>query len=747
MSGNRYCLSVLPSLACLFAVLVSMPGWAQQDANDDADAPPTIPETVVEAEPLAPAAPAATEPTVVDGSNWLTPSLLSRSLFSSSAAEGFRAESTTTGTLIDVPDFQLPLTVDVLTPAVIQQQQILNVDEMLRNVPAAVAVGDDQFADRLFLRGLEVRTRDFRRNGFLDPSFNPRDFANIDRVEVLKGPASVLYGSTAPSGTLNFITKKPIDDQFSQFDFQFGSFGLDRYTVDSNGYVTENGTLLYRFNGAYEDTDTFRDFGDTQRYLLAPSLRWVIGDSTLLTWETEVLDNRRQGDLGLPSLGGDPLALPPERFVGEPARDFRDGSDYRTSLVLEHRFDNEWAMYLGTFTGFYDYDQSQTGVLAPTPAPTLFVRDREVVETQESSTSLIANLAGDLELGGFQHRLLFGTEQVYFDSESSFNQALMSELGFDVTNPVYTDPATVFPPLFAASVPVFRQVRHGYYLQDLLEINRHWQILAGVRFDEIDFNAERALGGFPLPEVQQRFERVSPRAGIVYQPLPDVLSTYFSYSRSFNPPTGQGLLFAAGPLLPELGESYEAGVKARLLDQLVLHAAGFHITRSNSPFLDIGALPLPVFLQVGEERAQGAEVELLGQVTERLSLLANYAYTDTSLTDPSTPLIFGQRQRNVPLNQASLWSRYNLLDDCRHTLGLGLGLIWVDERTANLAANVDLPSYTRWDAGMYYRRGRLNALVYVENLFDLHYAASSSNELRVFPGSPLDVRAQVGWTY
>jgi iron complex outermembrane receptor protein len=233
----------------------------------------------------------------------------------------------------------------------------------------------------------------------------------------------------------------------------------------------------------------------------------------------------------------------------------------------------------------------------------------------------------------------------------------------------------------------------------------------------------------------------------VCQLVPEALMTYFNYSRSFNPPTGQGLLFAGAPLQAELGESYESGIKAQLLDRLVLHAAGFHVTRNNAPFLDTGAFPMPVFLQVGQERSQGAEVELLGEVTDRLSLLANYAYTDTRLTDPSTPLIFGQRQRNVPLNSASFWSRYNLIDDCCQTLGVGLGLVYVGERTANLAATVELPSYTRWDAGLYYQRGRLSALVYVENLLDLHYAASSANELRIYPGSPIDVRAQLGWTF
>lgn len=734
---SRWQSRIARPLACV--LLCSWAGGFAWGQDAEEVVPPVLPETRVEAD--------LPEPEAFEGLDLPeVSSLLDGTDFSSPAVSGYLAPSSTTGTMLDVPDIDLPMIVDTVTQATIEDQQILNLTDALRNVPGAIAGGDRQFADRLFLRGLEVRPRDFRKNGFLDPTYTPRDFANIERVEILKGPASVLYGSAAPSGTVNFITKKPIDARFSRFEFQPGSFGQDRYTLDTNGYVTGGGNVLYRFNGSYENSDSFRDFGYTERHLLAPSLRWLISENTMLTWEGEYLENRRRGDLGIPAINGDALALPPNRYVGEPANDFIYTEDYRSSLVLEHRFADDWSLYAGLSTMFSEFPTSQTGAFFPTPGPTFFVRDREVLEDQEDCSSLIVNVAGDVCWAGFDHRLLVGTEQVYFQSESAFSQSLLGEMGFDAANPVYLDPATL-PPLFEAQVPIFRQVRHGYYLQDLVELSPNWQVLAGARFDEIDFSSERIVAGFPFPQIDQRFERVSPRVGLVYQPLPEVLSLYANYSRSFNPPSGQGLLFASQPLEAELGESWEAGVKAQLLEQLVFHAAGFHVTRQNTPFLDTGTVPFPTFLQVGEERAQGVELELLGEVTQRLSLLANYAYTDTRLSDPNDPLIFGQRQRNVPLNQASFWSRYDVIQDCTQTLGAGLGLVYVGDRTANLEATVDLPSYSRWDAGLYYRRGRLDALVYFENLFDVHYAASSLNELRIFPGAPFNVRAQLGVTF
>lgn len=727
-------------------MLVSAAVWAGQDDDGLPQTPPEIPETVVEATPAPTPSESAPLPPVIDGAGLGPPSLLGGSLFDSPLTEGYLTESTTTGTWLDVPDLRLPLTVDSVARPVLRDQQTMTVRDSLRNVPAAIAVGDDQFADRFFLRGLEIRTRDFRRNGFLDPSYNQREIANIERIEFLKGPASVVYGSASPAGTVNFITKKPVEAQFSDFNFQFGSFGLDRYTLDTNGYATQGGTLLYRFNGAYENGDGFRDFGFVERYLLAPSARWMLGENTLLTWEGEFLGNRRRGDLGFPTVLSNPLTLPPQRFVGEPVNDRVEGIDYRTSLVLEHRFETDWTVSVGAFTGFYDFDFSATGAIAPTLAPNIFVRDREDVRNRENTASLVVNLGGELELAGRVHQLLVGMEQAHFGSESSVYQAFLAEAGFDVTSPSYVNPATL-PPLFAADVPVFRQARHGYYVQDLMELTPHWRLLAGVRLDELDFHAERVVFGVPFPEIHQRYECATPRVGVVYQPFPNELVMYFNYGRSFNVPSGQGLLFASGPLRPELGESYEVGTKALLLENMMVHAAGFHVTRDNAPFLDTGARPLPLFLQVGEERAQGAEVEAIGEITERLSLIANYAYVDTRLRDPSTPLIFGQRQRNVPLHQSSVWSRYNLIADECQTLGVGLGFVYVGERMANLAANVQLPPYTRWDAGVFYRRGTLHADAYVANLFDIDYAASSSNELRVFPGAPFDLRAQVGWAF
>jgi iron complex outermembrane receptor protein len=225
-------------------------------------------------------------------------------------------------------------------------------------------------------------------------------------------------------------------------------------------------------------------------------------------------------------------------------------------LVLQHQFANEWTLYAGAYTVFYEFPGSMTQAAAPIPTPfgPVPARLRSDFEDQESSSSLIVNLAGDVETGLGRHRLLFGTVHVYYDTDSTFRTSILPAIDFN--NPVYVNPPS--QPAFVGDFPVFRQTRHGYYLQDYVELNEYWQLLAGVRFDDIDFTFERNLGLGPV-HTEQRFERTTPRAGIVFQPFPDVLSTYFVYSRSFNPPGGGGFPFTADPVRPELGESYEAG--------------------------------------------------------------------------------------------------------------------------------------------------------------------------------------------
>ena len=733
------------ALLCLLSFASYIPGAIAQETQPPT--PPTpdtvLPETVVEAPP-------AVEDMPVD-QEFDFDGILDGTIFDSPAVEGYRAESSTTGTWLDIPDADLPLTVNPITRDVLDDQIALRVTDIYRNAGGVNLLGDSQFYDRLLLRGQQVSSGNYRKDGFLDRTSVPRDFQNVERIEILKGPASVLYGAGDAAGLINLITKKPVNDRFANFGFTFGSYGQERFTLDANGIQSDN--VFYRVNIAQEDSNSFVDFDYLSRTQIAPVVTWMMDDWTSRPWNGERPRDSRLGFQGTPALGGNALALPPSRNVGEPANDFFDSEEFRQSLVLNRQINDCWFYSIGGYSVFDSAPQSTTSATSfapaiPDPPQPFFNRLRSDSPIQnEQNHSMIANLGGEFDTGALSHKALVGMEYAYLDSNSIFNASLPLPIPgpFDVTNPAYFNPPAFFA--FGLQTNAFRQQRVGAYVQDLVQINPYWQALGGVRFDTVDFQFDRAVTIFPGPPTDleniQTFNRASPRGGLVYQPFADEsLAFYYSYSQSFSPPGG-GAYFTFGPLNPVLGESHEAGIKTELVSGLSLTACGFHTERQNDTFV----LTPSLITQVGEVRSQGAEVNLLGTITDRWNVLANYCYCDARVNDAALGLA-GTPARNVPFNTGNIWTRYNFYQDCCQTYGAALGWVYVGDRASALFPNgIDLPSYNRWDAGIYYQRGQWNATAYLENLFDEQYAQSSTNQFQIFQGAPFNARATISYLY
>ncbi len=684
-------------------------------------------------------------------------------VFASPPAVGYDAHSSTSGTLIDVPNIDVPGTVDVVPEELRMDQQALRMEDIFRDIGGAVRSGQQFQPDAFFLRGFEIRSRDYRKNGFLDPTVTPRDFANVERIEVLKGPASVLYGAGQPSGVINVITKKPLDRSLYYGGIQFGSYGLQRYTIDATAPLNEDKSVLYRVNAAYEDSDSFRDFGFAERTFVAPALTWAISNHTALTWQGEYVNDRRRFDTGIAAINGDVRALPINRFLGEPT-DFQHYFDYRQSLVLTHQINEDWAWNIGGYSLFFGGPASTTYPVAPVPdfvlGPNWFFRSRQNAGPwQEQYHSVIANVTGKFHGEVVDHNVVVGTEQGWLISDpfvGAYSTPGLNPntwLAINAFGPIYNNPAFGLP---NPATPIefdsrYYQNRHGVYLEDMIDVGEHWKVLAGIRYDHVDTVFDRQLTPFPRVRTEQGFDHGAPRIGLVYQPVPEKLSYYAVYSDSFDPPGGGARIYDQ-PLLPELGQTWEGGVKAKVSDGLTLTAAAFYITKENVT-TDIFNGQTIVTSQVGRQRSQGVELDAVGQITEVWSVLANWCYVDSLLNDPSNPLFDGRPARGVPHNTMNVWSRYNLIQnrEQQKTFGFALGMVFVDERLGDyLPASVpefSLPSYVRWDTGLYYQRGRLDAMLYLENLFDSEYYVSSISQYQVQPGAPITARAQVGYRF
>ena len=222
---------------------------------------------------------------------------------------GYQAESSTAGTVIDVPNIDSPSSVDVVTEPCGDDQQAMQIDDLIRDIGGAVKISDHAVADAFYLRGFEVHARDYRKNGFLDPTYTPRDFANVERIEILKGPASVLYGAGQPSGVGRLDhqeTARPGPSTTAASSSAASACSATRST--SRALERGQESLLYRINAAYENEDSFRDYGFAERTFVSPSLTWVLDHNTTLTWEGEYVNDRRRLDTGVAAINGNAAA-------------------------------------------------------------------------------------------------------------------------------------------------------------------------------------------------------------------------------------------------------------------------------------------------------------------------------------------------------------------------------------------------------------------------------------------------------
>jgi iron complex outermembrane receptor protein len=761
--------------ALVFGVFL-LGGAKAQEAKGDKKIP-ELPETKVPGKTTTPTTPGQQPPQEPPPQPPPAPSLgnpiANGGVFGSAPVQGYKADSATSGTKVDMPLINYPGTLSVIPIDVIRDQSVLTVDDLLRNIPSAIKLTDfGNLRDNFVLRGFEVGSRDFRWNGYADPSYIQRDFANIERVEVLSGPASVLYGAGSPSGLINFITKQPLSTQSDSFQFTVGSFNLTRYAVDTTGPIDEDGNFLYRINAAYQQFDSFRDFGWGQRTIFAPVFTIVLDENTSLSFEGSYQDSRRQLDTGLIYFNG-AIQGPITRSFNDP-NDFQRVDDYKAALALNHKFDDNWSGRIGFFADSYNYttfgtmpdvgstnayNQFAPGFGLPLLSPTQILRETEATHLAEQFYDIRAELNGKFEGIWAKHNAVFGSEIAWYHSDFDGLQSDPAPNSvpfqpFNYANPVYTQTSTAT--LLPFDQSHIAQERYGFYFSDMIEFNEHWKMLVGARYDIVNTDFANTVStsyfgqtsSFPLSTNDRVDYYLSPRVGLIWQPIPETLSFYGTYSQSFDPPV-TGVFIVPTALLPETGQTGEIGMKLDLFEKkLSLQMAGYLIDKHNV----VAQENFITSVQIGEIRSTGAEFSAVGKVTRDFSIIANYAYCDARIiSDPADQAIGGtspgNRFRGVPYNSFNVWGRYNLIDNPTQTLGVGLGVIYVGDRFGDLADSFVLPGYARVDAGIFYKRGPLNASVYIENLANTTYYSGSYDANTITPGAPINFRFTMGVTF
>ncbi|NJN39289.1 MAG: TonB-dependent siderophore receptor [Acaryochloridaceae cyanobacterium CSU_3_4] len=660
--------------------------------------------------------------------------------------EGYRVPDATTATKTDTPIQDLPASIQVVPQRVIKDQQVTRLEEALRNVSGVTFIGNDDGRQASFrLRGFGPGNTEGSGTPILRDGFNVYgnqglpEVANLEKIEVLKGPASILYGDIEPGGVISLVSKQPLDEPFYGLELQVGSRSLVRPQVDLSEPLTPDGKLLYRLNALYQHKDSFRDYDTAaNRISIAPTLTWKISDRTQLTTSLEYLRDTGPADFGTAAFGNRVADIPRSRITNNPD-DTIENTYLSAGYTLEHQFSDSWTLRNAFRYLSYRYNYSPLALPFGFSDPTQPLVDRFFAD-QEADTrsySLQTNIVGKFKTGPIKHTLLVGVDLNQTDSSNITN---FSDAGdqLDLFNPIYgpePDPSTL-PILFDSQTTAKRL---GIYVQDQVALLDNVFLLAGVRYSLVDQQiTNNPTDVDPVGSQQsQTDDALIPRFGLLYRPIPQ-LSLYGSYSQSFVP--NSAIAADGSPLAPERGEGFEVGLKAELLkDKLFTTLAYFNITKRNVAVED------PLFfgrsIATGEQHSQGLEFDLSGEILPGWNVIASWTYTDAEITNDTNPLLIGSKLPNVPQHAASLWTTYEIQAGALKGLGFGAGLNFVGERQGDLPNSFTADRYLIANAGLFYRRKNWRFSLNFKNLFDVNYIESvgSFRARGIYPGEPFTV--------
>ncbi|NJO50169.1 MAG: TonB-dependent siderophore receptor [Leptolyngbyaceae cyanobacterium RM2_2_4] len=657
--------------------------------------------------------------------------------------EGYNPSNATTATRTDTPLRDIPQSITVVPRQALEDRRPRDLTEAVETASGVVSSGS--------LFGAPAGARIIRGFGGFDQAGNFRNgsrdvdyfgltpMGTIEQVEVLRGPASVLFGALEPGGIINVITRQPLDEPYYNVTLEAGNYGFYQPSIDLSGPLTADDTLLYRFIAGYQDTASYQDFANSSLITIAPSLTLNLGDSTNLNLYYEYI--RFLGDpptFEVPILSDD--SFPPQDFFASyPDLLSQEYITHKFGYVLNHELNDTWQ--IRNSVAITLTENERVDVFATALEDDRFLTGFEIYDddgaTYDNYFGQI-DLLGEFDTGSISHELLVGFDfnrNVFAANEVLFSDDLPP---LDIFDPDYDVPALEFESIFEGNV-VTNQF-YGVYLQDQIAFTDNLRLLIGGRYDWVTSRNETFGDGVESPF--QNDGAFSPRIGLVYQPS-DTVSLYGSYSRSFRQTTGfnpDGTAFE-----PTRGTQYEVGVRADFLNgALSANLAAYHLTKTNITTPDPDN---PRFsIQTGEARSQGIELDITGELLPGWNIIASYAYTDAEVTDDNTNPV-GNRLAHVPENQASLWTTYTLQEGDLSGLGFGLGLFYVDERQVDLANSGTLPSYFRTDAALYYRRDRLRAAINIRNLFDIDYATFSFGRQQVQRGAPFTIVGSISWEF
>jgi iron complex outermembrane receptor protein len=652
--------------------------------------------------------------------------------------KGYVASKSTTGSKSDTPVTAIPQAVSVIGREEIDDRKATKVDEALRYTAGvtAQAFGPDPDTDWFFIRGFQATQTGVFLDGLplfahgfggfqIDPFL-------LERIEVLKGPASVLYGGSNPGGIINLISKRPLDKPFGYAETGINNWGNAYLGLDFGAVAGEQSEWSYRFTGRISGGDQYTDYSEDFRGSLLPQLTYQPTDETKVTVYAHysALDQVHVGGGFLPYVGTVVDApygkIDREAFYGEPSIDEQDRAQFMLGYEFEHRLENAWRLtsntrygrMTGSQSGPYGYGYvSQDAQGNPVGGDYRLFRIG-FDESTEVNTFLTDNrLDGEFDTGALNHSALVGVDYKYFNIDHVQASGWGITTPIDIVNPVYGVPQA---PNNVYLDQDLTQHQVGAYIQDQIRFGSGWLATLNGRYDYVEAESISAPGFSPNYRTDDT--ALSGRIGLAYE-FANGLTPYASAATFFNP------IFEANtapggdePFAPEEGYQFEAGFKYQptFMDAL-LTASAFHIVKQNV----LVPAPAPgnpsAQGQFGEVTSTGVEVEGKFNITENFQALAAFTAYDLEITEDTRAAYIGKTPYIVPEVMASLWLDYTIAYGAFEGVGFGAGVRYIGETWVDNENTLKVPDVALLDAAIRYEKNDWGVALNVTNLFDEKY--------------------------
>lgn len=670
------------------------------------------------------------------------------------------AVTKTEATLLETPQ-----AISVIPRAVFVDQGARKVEEIIRNSAGVSAGGFFGEWDYYRIRGFEVSYQNTYVDGLLTESSPGEEPWGMERVEVVKGPASTLYGQGPLGGFVNLISKRPQKEFFGEVEVTGGSWDLYQAALDVNIPLTgqpaptaaaasglsgkdakavapvvaasQDGGVYLRLNALYRNSGSFVDYSESERIFIAPSLTWEISEDTSLTILAMYKEDKMDLAYALPAKGtvlpNPNGSIPVSRYIGNPylgndewERTIRLGYEFNhrfnENLKLRQNFRYYWLDFTSDDLSYPQYLDADNRTLALAGYKSYGEYEGLRVDTALDAT---------FETGAVKHFLTVGVD--YRHSETIFNSRDGDTIFLDVFRPNYRG-----LPIYKYG-PQYRDVDTdsdlGFYVQEQAKLGNVTLTLGG-RFDHSTFD------GHPDGAEEDAF---TPKAGLTWEFTPGV-AAYANYSRSFNP-QWSSTDASGNPVAPEEGENWEAGIKYNLLDGKVSGMLSvYQLTRENVATDNLSSPDPFDAIVTGERRSRGIEFETAAQLAPGLQFTAAYTFIDAEITEDNTYEV-GSRLQGVPDHSVNAWLKYTVQSGALKGFGVGLGGRYFTSQAGDLGDSFSLPSYGIVDAALYYERDDFRVQVNFNNIFDKRHFVGSYSDVYVLPGAPFNVAASVSWKF